>query len=146
MKHQNGNGTTLWSKVVGIAALITVCISIGGSLGYLLWWQFTLSSDLRYQTLRYGEIEKRMGDDKGDLDKRITENNNAVRTLQLTVRAQERDLNEIETQFCGNDIVRNKNQAEVQRILALLWTKSYGTTYPTDNAYYPTICNRQANK
>lgn len=51
--------------------------------------------------------------------------------------------NEIETQFCAQDIVRNLMHANDMRQMAQLWEKQFGTRLPTDNAYYPTICNRR---
>lgn len=51
--------------------------------------------------------------------------------------------NEIETQFCSQDIVRNLMHANDQRVASILWQKVFETRIPTDNAYYPTICNRR---
>ncbi len=51
--------------------------------------------------------------------------------------------NEIETQFCAQDIVRNLMHANDLRNLSLLWEKEFGAPYPTNNSYYPTICNRR---
>jgi hypothetical protein len=51
--------------------------------------------------------------------------------------------NEVETQFCASDIVRNLMHANDQRTSAVMWEKVFGTKYPTDNSYYPTICNRR---
>ncbi len=51
--------------------------------------------------------------------------------------------NEIETQFCAQDIVRNLMHANDLRNLSVLWEKQFGMPYPTNNAYYPTICNRR---
>jgi hypothetical protein len=52
-------------------------------------------------------------------------------------------LVEVETQFCASDITRNMLHADDLRTEALLWAKVFpGSTMPTDNAYYPTICNR----
>jgi hypothetical protein len=64
---------------------------------------------------------------------------------QLEGRATEQGaaLKEIETQFCSSDIVRNLMHADDLRVLALMWAKAFpGTVYPTDNAYYPRVCNR----
>lgn len=51
--------------------------------------------------------------------------------------------NEIETQFCAQDIVRNLMHANDMRAMSVLWEKTFSTKIPTDNAYYPTICNRR---
>lgn len=56
--------------------------------------------------------------------------------------AQEAALKEIETQFCASDIVRNLMHANELREMSMLHEKVFGIRIPTDNAYYPTICNR----
>jgi hypothetical protein len=54
-------------------------------------------------------------------------------------------LVEIETQFCASDIIRNLMHAEDMRVTSLMWAKGFpGSTMPTDNPYYPSICNRSA--
>ena len=50
-------------------------------------------------------------------------------------------LVEVETQFCGNDVVRNLMHANDLRVLAILWHKAFpDSTLPTDNAFYPKVC------
>jgi hypothetical protein len=52
-------------------------------------------------------------------------------------------LIEIETQFCASDTVRNVNLAHEMRLLSLLWGKTFpGQHLPSDNAFYPKVCNR----
>lgn len=63
--------------------------------------------------------------------------------LQDRLTKIEVSQNEIETQFCAQDIVRNLMHANDMRQLSQLWEKQFGTRYPTDNAFYPTICNRR---
>jgi hypothetical protein len=59
------------------------------------------------------------------------------------VAAMNAKLVEIETQFCASDIVRNLTHADDMRLTALMWAKLYpGEKLPTDNAFYPRICNR----
>jgi hypothetical protein len=70
-------------------------------------------------------------------------NNVAERRAQYSTMAAK--LIEIETQFCASDIVRNMINANDLRLLAMLWARAYpGEKYPTDNAYYPRVCNRVA--
>lgn len=63
--------------------------------------------------------------------------------LQRDNEQQKAALNEIETQFCGNDIVRNLMHANDMRLQSMLWKKVFDNPLPTDNAYYPIICNRK---
>jgi hypothetical protein len=70
-----------------------------------------------------------------------------LRSLQLKLNSLEVAMNEVETQFCADDQMRNIMHANDMRLQSLLWQKTYpGTTLPTDNAYYPTICNRKAKQ
>jgi hypothetical protein len=66
-----------------------------------------------------------------------------IDTLRGRVQAQELALLEVETQFCAQDIVRNLMHANDLRDLSLLWQKTFETKLPTDNVFYPTICNRR---
>jgi hypothetical protein len=78
--------------------------------------------------------------------------NERVRLLESTVtgNAGERraqygivaaKLVEVETQFCGSDVVRNLMHANDLRIFSILWRKAFpDSTLPTDNSYYPKIC------
>lgn len=66
-----------------------------------------------------------------------------IRALQIKQNTLDVGLNEIETQFCAQDIVRNLMHANDMRNVTLLWEKTFGMRLSTDNAYYPTICNRR---
>lgn len=48
-------------------------------------------------------------------------------------------LVEVETQFKSADQTRNIMHANELRIDSMLWQKTFRSTFPTDNAYYPTI-------
>ncbi len=70
----------------------------------------------------------------------------AIADNRSRVAAMEMSLNETETQFCGEDVVRNLMHANDQRVQSMLWAKTFpGSILPTDNAYYPNICNRKAS-
>lgn len=62
--------------------------------------------------------------------------------LRADVVQQAAALIEIETQFCASDIVRNLMHAEDVRKLSMLWQKEFQVQFPTDNTYYPVVCNR----
>lgn len=76
------------------------------------------------------------------LAQRLSAAESETRANQITSSQMQRDAREVETQFCASDIVRNLMHANDMRTTAMLWRKSFGTPYPTDNPYYPTICNR----
>ncbi len=59
-----------------------------------------------------------------------------IRSDQTQVKA---DLVEIETQFCGEDNLRNQIHAFDMRLAAMLWRKVFDTVLPTDNAFYAQI-------
>lgn len=85
--------------------------------------------------------------DRQELNGRLHTLEAAVSTGSADRRAvtgaiQEKLL-EIETQFCAGDIVRNLFHANDLRVMAMMWTKTMGGTLPTDNAYYPTMCNNK---
>jgi hypothetical protein len=50
--------------------------------------------------------------------------------------------NEIETQFCSEDEMRNVIHAADLRTLALIWKKAFGDDLNISNAYYPRVCRR----
>lgn len=53
-------------------------------------------------------------------------------------------LVEVETQFCASDIIRNLMHAQDMRTTSIMWTKLFtNSVLPTDNSYYPSICNRK---
>jgi hypothetical protein len=66
-----------------------------------------------------------------------------ISLLQDRLTKIEVSQNEIETQFCAQDTVRNLMHATDLRNTSLLWEKTFGSKYPIDNAFYPTICNRR---
>src|SRR6266851_10398853 len=66
-----------------------------------------------------------------------------ITTLRADMAATRADLREVETQFWGSDIVRNLMHANDLRLLSILWHKNFpDSIFPTDNAHYPRVCNR----
>lgn len=55
----------------------------------------------------------------------------------------QRDINEIETQFCAADDLRNITHAADLRNFAMLYEKIYGVPYQIGNTYFPKVCNRR---
>jgi len=69
--------------------------------------------------------------------------NERITILRADMSHTRADLREVETQFCGGDIVRNLMHANHLRLFSMLWHETFPeTALPTDNAYYPRICNR----
>jgi hypothetical protein len=75
-------------------------------------------------------------------DSRSSINTERIAALRADVVRLMADLREVETQFCASDTIRNLMHANDLRIYSLLWQKVYKFPYPTDNAYYPMVCNR----
>ena len=70
----------------------------------------------------------------------LTERVNVLRNDGATTKAT---MAEIESQFCAGDIVRNLMHAQDMRLVSMLWRKQFpDSPYPTDNSYYPRVCNR----
>jgi DNA repair exonuclease SbcCD ATPase subunit len=60
--------------------------------------------------------------------------------------ALEQKLVEVETQFCASDIIRNLMHSNDLRVISIVWHALFlHSTYPTDDAYYPQVCNRSAS-
>lgn len=73
------------------------------------------------------------------LESRIAVNEASIQRQELELRTVCSSLIEIETQFRSADQTRNIMHANDLRVNAMLWKKTFGVEYPTDNAYYPTI-------
>lgn len=69
--------------------------------------------------------------------------NEDLAALKAAVAANEALLSarliEVETQFRTEDQMRNVQWAEQRRILALLWEKEFGSRYPTEVQFYPSV-------
>jgi hypothetical protein len=84
-----------------------------------------------------------LNDRIGMMEKTINEG----RASRMAVEARfSAELVEIETQFCASDSVRNIMHSNDMAVVSLLWSVTHdGAVYPTDNAYYPIVCNRNAS-
>lgn len=124
----NGNGTNGARSWQTISAIIVSAVAVVGIIYQVASVSFTASSN----AVSLDDLKK--------LVSRIDE-----RETALTNRASiiETSLQEIETQFCGADNMRNLMHATDLRVFSMLWEKTFpGSRYPTDNAFYPTVCNR----
>lgn len=125
----NGNGYArigVWASAISAGALV-----IGAFI-----WIGTIASEVNNNSTNIAALAGRLG--------RIEADN---RTLELRVTALETSQKEIETQFCGTGNIINLMHANDMRIQSLLWQKSYaGITLPTDNPFYPVLCNRNSNE
>lgn len=128
-RHSQNNGNSRWQKIAAIGA----SIPIGVAIISLLWRSFSLDYSVQQQGLKNAEYDRRINELEGKI---------AVHSADLA--ALKRDLNEIETQFCESDHLRNLMHAEELRRYATIYEKVYGTIYPITNVYYPIVCNRKA--
>ena len=141
----NGNGNGRWAKIGAGVAVVMLCFTLFGSIGYMTWWLFGLSSDLKNMTTNHAGFEKRVQDQITVVDGKADTLTETNASTVLRIRTVERDLNEIETQFCANDQIRNTNLSHVERMIAMLWQKEYGQPYPV-STYFPMVCNRKPDK
>lgn len=84
--------------------------------------------------------------DRDQLNTRVRalESANASRVTQLSVL--DARMVEIETQFCSRDNISNIMHAFDLRLEAMLWAKVFqGSIFPTDNAFYPKVCNQNVS-
>jgi hypothetical protein len=129
MSSRNGNGWTKYATIgaaviPAFAAFVTVIVQYSNQ-----------AAEVRLQATRNSEYERRLG---------ISED--TARRQELLMANQAQALNEIETQFCESDHLRNLMHAEDLRKLSMLWEKTFAIKIPTDNAYYPIVCNRKARQ
>jgi len=122
------NGTARWTLWVTVVA--TVGAGITGIVTY--------TNQIAALSSANESLDQRF---KG-LEKRLDEESSANSKTRSQVIALRTALSEIETQFCAEDTVRNLMHANDLKFTAILWEKSMGSKMPTDNAYYPQICNR----
>jgi hypothetical protein len=82
-----------------------------------------------------------------DLDAQVrhveTQNSQSISDRASQAAIVNEKLVQVETQFCASDIVRNLMHANDLRALSIMWHEIFPKSQlPTDNAYYPTICNK----
>ena len=127
---KNGNGTS--KRQFWITTIIAGFFVVTAIVSYIVQLN-TIGSTGTSNTDRIKALEDRAYN--ADL---------AVQQLQKDMAVQQASLKEIETQFCASDIVRNLMHGDELREMASLHEKVFGQSYHTDNAYYPSICNRPA--
>lgn len=84
--------------------------------------------------------------DRSQLNDRVKGVESALGTELADRKSNEATLKsalvEVETQFCSADSIRNLSHASDLRIMSVLWQHANLGIYPTDNAFYPTVCRR----
>lgn len=125
----NGNSVKSWQwmiPVVSVASIIT------GALIAFFVNMSSLGSQTSSLNARTSALEQNYN--------QMAEREMILRTNNATMEAK---LLEVETQFCGEDHVRNLTHSQDLRLMAMLWRKVYPDgELPTSDTYYPQICNR----
>ena len=111
----------LWVSLLGAFTLV----------GGIVYWIGTIAAQININTEHLRAI-----------DARLNALEVSERSDQLDLTKLVRDQNQIATQFCGDDTIRNLMHSNELRVEAMLWQKVFSTNYPTDNAYYPTLCQK----
>ncbi len=122
------NGTAarqLWVSIAGLS------IAVFGTLAGGIWWLGGISTDVRSSKDQIAIHASQIAEIKA-----------RQQTFEVELAQLKSQQIETETQFCASDIVRNLMHANELREIAMLHNAVFHTTYPTDNAYYPTICRR----
>lgn len=136
--------TVLW-KLFAITSAVELQVGINSGFERRIG---VLEKDL---SVAQGEVKSLIGDGRAistkliEGDRRVEALEQKLSALQLSAVKMSRDLNEIETQFCANDNVRNLTHANDMRILATVFEKVFAQPYPIANAFYPKVCNRTQN-
>lgn len=151
VKNGNGNGNGYakmagWSSAIIGAAVYTVIgvFWVGGIGAQVTAHKESLDALIKRfdkteaQTPQIGQNEATIS----MLTERIRTLEGKADTNGINIATMQTKLTEIETQFCASDIVRNLMHANDMREIAVLYEKLYGQRKPTDNAFYPMICNR----
>lgn len=128
----NGNGSARTWQLIAAAGAVGA-VALGAMISFFIQTATTagLVSSL---TLRVNSLEMNYN--------RAFDRINEQRAITTGIQSA---LTEIETQFCAEDIVRNVTHSNDMGIMSMLWQQTYPSTrLPTDNAYYPQICNRAA--
>jgi hypothetical protein len=130
----NGNGgglgyvtvhTARWQLMTSLAAVL---IGVAGGFLTLMMNVNTLNNSVAALSTRLAMMEA--GANEG--------RTNEVKT-RTSIAAIERDLVEIETQFCAEDSMRNLMHANDLRFMGILWAKEFTLELPTANAFYPQV-------
>lgn len=129
--ESNGNGGGVrWQNIVSIAAL---GITVTGALISLVVQASSTSVQVAALTAQVNNMQTQQALN--------VERLNETRAHEVALQAS---LVEIETQFCASDMLRNLMHANDLRYFSILWQNIFKHTLPTDNAYYPMVCNRQS--
>lgn len=126
MSEANGNGQTArWQLIFTGCGVFVI---IGGALLTLL---LNINSIATTVTTQQKEIIILQG--------QVAAASERGALVRADLSAIQRDLIEIETQFCAEDEFRNLTHANDLRAMALLWHKTFGDDFPIGSAYYPRI-------
>lgn len=155
------------SAIQRVAAIAAPTITAFLGVCAILWYLFSIAGSVQSQGPRNDEFARRLGAletaaypmkaavdqaasetkaqdaRNSDIYRRLDQAEARLALMTVTVATMKRDLNEIETQFCAADNIRNLAQANDLRNTALLWEKVFAAPYPAAVAFYARICNRQ---
>lgn len=120
-----GNGSNRWTMIIAAGAL---ALSFGGNI-----WSFALSGTTTAQQVvsQQGQLD--------DIKRRLGQIEESSRTEASAVVKIQSDLTRVETQFCNSSNIVNLMHSKELSILAPLFHKAFGETYPTDLTTYPRI-------
>jgi hypothetical protein len=134
-ENGNGNGNGYASSNRGMQWIVTLfplLIVVVGSMVTFFITMSTLGAQVSALGARVTSLEQNYN--------QMSEREMILRTNSATMGAK---MSEIETQFCGEDHVRNLMHSQDLRTMSMMWNKVFpNSTLPSSDAYYPQICNR----
>lgn len=134
LENDNGNGNGNGNVRVGqwLVPAVGVISLVTGALIAFFVNMSSLGAQVSGSAARITSLELNYN--------QMAEREMILRTTNATMSAK---LLEIETQFCGEDHIRNLTQAQDLRLLSLLWKKVFpDSDSPSNDNYYPQVCNR----
>lgn len=122
----SGNGVGRIAMLLGMATSTVVIIGVIGSTFFVAFSTRSNSEALAMQSIQITAMQSR------------------IEVLTRRVSSQELALNEVETQFCASDNLRNEMHARDLRDFAVVFEKVFGQKFPIENAFYARVCNRRS--
>lgn len=134
-----------WQLALGVVAVL---IPLTGLLCGGAWWIYTVGAQVTTLQASIQDITRqteRTNSERQALSKQAEENKDLIsvirQELSQETATRKAMMIEIETQVASVEQVRNMQNAELHRLLSIIWPKELGM-YPQGPHVHPAISNR----